>query len=698
MKRLQLERLADQLTPIPAAEPVLARTQTAIAAVTAQLEATPASDSSPSGGGIAAFARTLLHHREAALTSPQPLIDLFPASIRLAESPGDQLAICTARAGLASHSLALAHTHVRLNAAQLHNAMRQRLGITDSPENPAHRRALLSAINAALDTVTPLPVDFGGLVNEQASAARLMMLLAQIIKHIDSSAPIRFLIAETESGYTLLSALYLARLFGVERNIEISPLFETPEALEHGARVLEEALRSPHYRKYLADTGRLALQFGYSDSGRFIGQTAASHLIERLRFKIADTLAQFKITNVEVILFDTHGESIGRGAYATSFAERLKYLSPTASRQALGQANLLVREESAFQGGDAYLLFATPQLALATIARIAEHAFHPSAGPIEDPIYADPDFVADFFASVRTAMQSLVDDPGYAALLGAFGPSLIDRTGSRPAARQQEGMGLATTIRHPRELRAIPNNAILQQLGWCANTVHGIGAAATRRPETFGEMWQKSRRFHRALELSQHALAHSDLDVLRAVIGTLNPGTWLDRAAHTTRPGRREALVAVARGLERLNLAARVQAMFRRIQTDHLALQTVWPDHPRMRDREILLHALRLALIHRIWILATEIPDFSPRHGITRHDLEATILRLDIPTALKVLSEIFPDIQDASAEQDYGEPPAPRTVSSYAREHAEIFTPIGELFAIVREIATAVSHEIGAFG
>ena len=66
---------------------------------------------------------------------------------------------------------------------------------------------------------------------------------------------------------------------------------------------------------------------------------------------------------------------------------------------------------------------------------------------------------------------------GYAALLGAFGPSLLDATGSRPAARQADGMVGAARIRHPRELRAIPNNAILQQLGWCANTLQGIGAA-----------------------------------------------------------------------------------------------------------------------------------------------------------------------------------------------------------------------------
>ena len=360
-----------------------------------------------------------------------------------------------------------------------------------------------------------------------------MMTIAQIIKHVDGSVPVRFLIAETETGYTLLAALWLARLFGIERHIEISPLFETADALEHGATVLEEALRSPHYRAYLQATGRLALQFGYSDSGRYVGQLAASYLIERLRLKIGQTLAEHGISGVEVILFDTHGESVGRGAHPGSLADRLKYLSPTASRQALNRAGLSVREESAFQGGDGYLLFGTPELALATITGIARQTYHPAAGPIEDPVYANPDFAADFFATVRAGMEALVDDQGYAALLGAFGPSLVDVTGSRPAARQADGMVGAARIRHPRELRAIPNNAILQQLGWCANTLQGIGAAAARHPELFVDLRQNSRRFHRAMDLASHALAHSDIDVLRAVIATLDPGTWLDRAEHT---------------------------------------------------------------------------------------------------------------------------------------------------------------------
>ena len=694
MKRLQLARLHAQVSALATAAALADRIAEARDAVNRQIELCP---DQPDPPRVAAFAQNLISTRDAALTSPAPFLPLFRDAINQADDHA-RLALTAARAGVMSHGLALAHTHTRLNAAQVHNVVRQRLGIADPPEDPAHRRALFTSINAALDTVTAEPVDFGALIAEQASAARLMMTIAQIIKHVDGSVPVRFLIAETETGYTLLCALWLARLFGVERHVEISPLFETAEALERGATVLEEALRSSHYRNYLKTTGRLALQFGYSDSGRYVGQLAASYLVERLRLKIAQTLADHGVTGVEVILFDTHGESIGRGAHPGSLVDRLKYLSPTASRQALGKAGLKVREEAAFQGGDGYLLFGTPELALATITRIAEQTYHPAAGPIDDPVYAAPDFAADFFATIRATMGGLVEDPGYAALLGAFGPSLLDRTGSRPAARQSDGMGGTARIRHPRELRAIPNNAILQQLGWCANTLQGIGAAAARHPEQFTELRQNSRRFRRAMDLAVHALAHSDIGVLRAVVATLDPGTWLDRAAHTRRPGRREALVAVARALERLDIWAAAQSLFRRISADHLALRATWPDVPHMANREILLHALRLALIHRIWLLASEIPDFSPRHGVTRLALEAALLRLDVDTSLTMLGEIFPPAPDPAVDCDYGEPAPKRRTTAYMREHQEIFEPMRRLFAMAREIAAAITHEVGAFG
>ena len=694
MKQLQLERLTEQLGLLAAPPAALqVRIAGAIDAVAAQIDAAP-SRADPEQ--VAAFASALIDRREEAILAPSALEADFTAAF-LSVADSDRLPLAVARAGFVSHGMGIAHTHVRLNATQIHNVARQRLGIDDSPENPAQRRALLAEINDALSEVKPVPVDFGALLFEQASAARLMMTVTQIVKHVDGASPVRFLIAETESGYTLLVALWLARLFGIEEQVEISPLFETRDALMQGARIIEEALHSRHYRDYLRRTGKLSLQFGYSDSGRYVGQIAATYLVERLRLKIADLLVKRGLTDIEVILFDTQGESIGRGAHPFSLADRLDYLSTPHSRLALQNAGIVYREEAAFQGGDGYLLFGTQLLADAAIGTIAEHAFA-AVRQGDDPIYDEPDFSADFFAAIGLGMTELVEDPGYAGLLGAFGPALIDRTGSRPAARQTDGAGGPARIRHPRELRAIPNNAILQQLGWCANTLQGLGFAAARHPETFEEFLLKSPRFRRALDFAAHALAHSDRDVLRAIVLTLDPGVWLDRAAHETDPSRRNALVTLSAGLERLDLWAITQSMFRRIQADHLALRTAWPDAPRMALPEVLLHAIRLTLIERIWLLSTRIPYFSPRHGFTREALDDQVLRLEIPGVLKELSEIFPQAADQSVRLDFREAAGPRSENAYTREDAEIFQPMRRLFELVREISVAVTHDVGAFG
>ncbi|TKC87949.1 hypothetical protein FAZ69_16960 [Trinickia terrae] len=409
MKRLQLARIRGQVEGIACARPLAERVETALAAVDEQIGVCPA-DADPLA--VSRFAQALVGGRAAACVSSAPLLTLFGDAIAHAAG-SDRLALCVARAGLAAHGLSLAHTHVRLNASQLHNAARHRLNIVDPVDAPARRRAMLAAINAALAEVAAVPVDFGALLAEQATAARMMMTVAQLVKHIDSSTPVRFLIAETESGYTLLAALWLARLFGVERHIEISPLFETEAALEHGAHV---------------------------------------------------------------------------------------------------------------------------------------------------------------------------------------------------------------------------------------------------------------------------------------------PGMWLDRALHTGDETVRDALLAVSATLDRLGASAALQAMFRRALADDLALRSAWPGRARMRARETLLHALRLALIQRIWLRATRIPAFAPRPGVTADGLQSAIVALDLPAVMQWLGEIFPEHADESASLDYAEPAGPRMPQAYAREHAGIFAPMARMYDCVREISTAITHEAGAFG
>jgi hypothetical protein len=354
MKRLQLERLHRQLAPVPVAEPLAAMVAGAIDAVQAQIAARP---DAPDPARLSVFAHALVDRRDTAMTSPEPLLAPFAQAIAAADERS-RLALCVARAGLVAHGLSLAHTHVRLNSAQLHNVVRQRLGITDPPEDPAHRRALLAKINVALDAVAPVPVDFGALFGEQASAAR-------------------------------------------------------------------RAARGDRYAR-------------------------SGHLARPRRAHPAHRAAR---------------GAGGGGARA-------------------GAAGLMERDADDVP---------------------------PRAG----------------------------------------GPS---------------------------------------------------GAA----------------------------------------------GGVAGRAAH--------------------GHAGKV------------------------------LHALRLALIQRIWLLATEIPEFSPRHGVTHAVLVAAILRLEIPAALAALAEIFPEAPTWAGDWDYAEPHAPRGPQGYAREHSAIFAPMARLFDLVREIAAAITHEVGAFG
>jgi phosphoenolpyruvate carboxylase len=294
-------------------------------------------------------------------------------------------------------------------------------------------------------------------------------------------------------------------------------------------------------------------------------------------------------------------------------------------------------------------------------------------------------------------MTALVDDPGYAALIGTFGPSLLDKTGSRPAARQTEGAG-PPRLRHPRELRAIPNNAILHQLGWLANSFHGLGHGAARAPDLFAAMRARSDRFSRAYRLAEHAMACSDLDVIRAYMDTLDPDNWFDRARRTTREGRRNELLAVADSLARLDLAPGLRRLFGRLVTDRLRLRAAAGDVPGMSNRLAALHALRLAIVHRIWLAATHVPDFRPQAGIDRDALLERILRLDIAGSLAILAEVFPLKPDPTTGLDFGEPPGPREGGTYEALHRELFAEMKRLFDLVREITGAIQHEIGAFG
>lgn len=634
-------------------------------------------------------------------------IDLVDRAIRLAgrrrTTPVRRL--CVLRAELANYGLGMAHTHVRINSTQLHNAIRKTVGMETAPDDPRYRQSYLGALNALLDGVRPATINFGSILAERTSAKRLFMVVAQMLKYADATTPVRFLIAECESAFTALTALYYATLFGVADKIDISPLFETEKALEAGSRVIDQLLDNPHFRAYVKARGRLCIQTGYSDAGRYLGQTPAAASIERLKMRISRLFPRHGLEGVQLLIFDTHGESIGRGAHPASFADRLSYVSPARHRAYLAENGIAFKQEVSFQGGDGYLHFVTPAAAFAAVTRILEHVLGPAAAE-QDPFYEDPDYITEFFTTVKEFQVSLMRDPSYAGLLNAFGTNLLYPSGSRAIKRQSDAPETAEPA-SASQIRAIPHNAVLQQLGLPANTIGGLGEAIDKDPERFRQLHAASPRFRQLMGMVAYGAAISCPEALDAYVASLDPGLWLRRAAQATDRQHADELRRLAAFLEESQVHVRHIRIWRKLFADFCilrdnlsAIEPPAAPAPDTADALRLLHAIRLAVMHEIFRLATRVPPFSSQHGTTHDRVIQRVLHLDVPAAVERLRMIFPAQAESAGNGDFGE--AATYVGdesgSYRQENETIFDPMTGLYELLRRCSGAMVHRIGFFG
>lgn len=658
---------------------------------------------------LQATSRAMIARNSARKINLQALTAFMEQALEAEPSAPVQADIAGLLAGLRTEGGAFASVHVRVNAVQIHNAIRKHVDLTTHPADPRFRQSYLERILRLLSGAKVCPVHFGNILEEQASARRVFMILQQIVKHVDDHSPIRFLIAETESALTVLGALYLARRFGVENHVDLCPLFETERALEDGPSIVQTLLETPDFVSWIRRRGRLCIQTGYSDAGRYIGQIPACAAIERLKERIVTLMADHGLTDVDLVFFDTHGESIGRGGYPGSFEKRLDYVAPSALRRLAENHGVRLVQETSYQGGDGYLPFLNPDLARAAVTRIATHILsRPGESRGSDPYEGDPYYeergaITGFLSIVRQFQGTLIDDPDYGALLSVFGPNLMRGAGSRALKRQHEGPHGPDRLLEARELRAIPHNAILAQMGVLVNSACGLGTAAAEDPTLFRRMSAHSPRFQALSTMGFHARALSDPHILEAYIRILDPGLWLARQeACATDPLLAERHGAIARHLEIYSPFVGLHRVCRMIRADFNALAPARdkPARENLPDALLVLHAIRLGLILRIFALAMDIPDYSRMHDIPREALIQKVFRLDVPAVLRELDEIFPVQPRRETHADYGEPSGwtGEEKESYAIEHARIFRPMGRLYDMVLDTSATIVQTIGFLG
>lgn len=689
----QIQRLSRQVT---------GKFDLAIAAVDEHVRAL--ANVGAGGGGLARAANVITRSDGYNIVTTEPIVSLLDQLIDVIEQPQMKRSVAALAGLIEATGLGTAHIHVRINAVQLNNAFRA--FVHESWTRDLSEAQALARIVEMIGTAQEESVNFETLDLETATAIRQFALIAQIKKHVDRDTPVRFLIAECESPATVLIAVFFAKLFGVMDIVDISPLFETPSGLETGARLIARLLEEDAYRDYVRKRGRLSVQTGFSDAGRFIGQIAATLAIERLHHSLADVLKLNGMHGVELLIFSTHGESMGRGAHPGSLQRRLRYVFSDDARRRFARNGIGIKHETSFQGGDGYLFFANRGLTTRALATIIMDGVEPTDG--DDPFYADTNLTLDFLLRLRDYQQHLFAHPGYRALLGAFGPNLLFKTGSR-AVKRQSDHATAADRGDPARMRAIPNNAILQQFGYIANVVAGLGAAVGSERDRFVSLAKRSPRLRSLIEMSARGKQLSSLNAMGANAIVFDAGFWAWRASWGREPHLEAAFRTLSTHLLADDRSGAINGLVHHLRLDaidlHVLLADIGLEGGKIPDNDRLeldlLQAVRLALMMRIFILAAQLPRFAPRGDLSHPQIFGWALALEVPEVVAVMRQAFPrrstSAVDAAA---YDEKASyrPHGIDDYGRLETEILEPMERAYEFIREIGTGITHHFGAFG
>lgn len=640
-------------------------------------------------------------------SSLKPLLDSVCSAIGACSTDASLFVLTELKTELMSSGLTTSHIHIRINAMQLHNAIRKPLGGGSVDVSSLVSLSKLDGMILNDDTET---VNFKCLALERSTAVRQFIVISQILKYIDGDAPIRLLIAECEHSLTVLSALYFAKLFGIEERVDISPLFETERAMERGAEIIKALLKLKSYRDYVLKRGRISIQTGFSDAGRFMGQIPATLAIEKLQRRIASILNNANLGHIEVLIFNTHGESMGRGAHPSSLKDRFDYVLTPYVRNAYNEKELRLHHEISFQGGDGYVFFGSETLAKATLLEFVR-SHHIEGGEFSDVLYDNPDFNEDLFEHVKTYQTKLFENKNYQSSLGALETNLLFKTGSRKTKRQFDGRQDNRVA--AAKMRAIPHNGVLQQFGFLANVISGFGSALLYDKEQFANIYQNSARARSLIGMIARARQLSSVKTLVAYASIFNDAFWVTRPIENMETPLKVPCLLLAgllRGDERhdrfMHLATYLREddiylhdLFKELGLDEWQGQADGHERDEVIESD-MLHALRIALIMHIYLLGGRLPILAARNDLTHKDIMRMVLSLRIDDALTPLREAYPRAKPEQADYDIAEEASYMVDegSDFEELNDRLIDPMVESYDLIRRVGVGIGHHYRAYG
>ncbi|HEY3523671.1 MAG TPA: phosphoenolpyruvate carboxylase [Candidatus Limnocylindrales bacterium] len=305
--------------------------------------------------------------------------------------------------------------------------------------------------------------------------------------------------------------------------VDVVPLFESSDALEGAANLLDAILAHTAYRAHVARRDdRQEVMLGYSDSNKEVGYLAANWLLYHAQRAIVGVGRRHR---VRLTIFHGRGGAIGRGGGPARRA--IRALAP-----GVLEGGLKLTE----QGEVIAARYGDPEIALREVEQMAAATLvargdpdSPRVGRAESTNRARDDVMRELASTARTAYRALVwDDPAFPAFFAAATP--IDeitslRLGSRPATRpgrRPAGTSAGSGSVPIASLRAIPwvfawSQTRLEVPGW-----FGVGAAVeafrSRHHDadaTLRELYLAWPMFASLIDNAETSLARVDLAIGR---------------------------------------------------------------------------------------------------------------------------------------------------------------------------------------
>jgi phosphoenolpyruvate carboxylase len=347
-------------------------------------------------------------------------------------------------------------------------------------------------------------------IEDMSDTTRELLSVFDIIKRTcehDRHALGSYIISMANSVSDVLEVLWLMRLTGCAV-LDIVPLFETIDDLEHGPDLLDGMLANPVYRKHIESRGQFQeIMLGYSDSNKDGGFLMSSWVLQAAMSRLAGVCRN---KDVKFRFFHGRGGTVGRGGGRSN---RAIQATPIDSRS----GGLRMTE----QGEVISFRYAIPDIAHRHLEQLVSATLLAESQASSEPESrsgSDDQLMGRLGDRAMAAYRQLIDDPSFWDWFTQVSPIAHISAlpiASRPVARSSGSV-------HFENLRAIPWVFSWTQMrinvpGW-----YGIGnslsEAIAESEETIGILcrwYQEWDYFRTVIDNAQQEMARARLDIAR---------------------------------------------------------------------------------------------------------------------------------------------------------------------------------------